>query len=54
MKKEQREELQHLKREVNAPKHDLIGILRRVENVSPTQARALRRILERLEYWQVR
>lgn len=52
MTKEQREELAHLKREINSPKRDLIDILRRVERLSPREAAKLETIIGKLESWQ--
>lgn len=54
MTKEQREALAHLKHEVSSPKHDLLNILRQVENLSPAQASKLDWIIGLLENWQNR
>jgi hypothetical protein len=52
MTKEQREELRHLKSEVNSPKSRLIDILSKLEQISPSQAKQLGQIIGRLEHWQ--
>lgn len=52
MTKEQRAKLHVLKREISAPKHALIEMLRQVEELSPRQAEQLSRIIARLEDWQ--
>jgi len=49
---EKREELQHLRGEVNHPKHELITLARRIEEISPRKARTLDSIIGRLEAWQ--
>lgn len=52
MTKTQRERLQHLARECNSPKHQLMNILREVESISPAKARALDRAIAKIEAWQ--
>ena len=52
MTKVQREELKHLKSEVNSPKHDLMRIMRRIDEISPRQGDEMGKIIGRLEWWQ--
>jgi hypothetical protein len=52
MTNEQKKELEHLKRELSQPKRQLIDIYRKVEEISPAQARKLDKIIERLEAFQ--
>lgn len=50
----ERDELAHLKKECNSPKHELIRLLARIEQLSPAQARGLESVIARLEAWQNR
>lgn len=52
MTKSQREELKRLKSEISQPKSRLLDLLRRVEQISPSQGDQLARIIGRLEDWQ--
>jgi hypothetical protein len=52
MTKDQREELQHLKREANSPKSELIDLIRKIEAISPKEAEKLTKIVGKLENWQ--
>ena len=52
MNKQQRTELARLKSEINQPKHRLIDILSRIEEISPRQAEMLGKIIGRLEDFQ--
>jgi hypothetical protein len=52
MTNQQREELQHLKREANSPKSDLIDLIRKIEEISPKEAENLTKIVAKLESWQ--
>lgn len=50
--KQQAEALKHLKNEINSPKHKLIDYMRQIEEISPSQAAALGKIIGKLETWQ--
>ena len=52
MTNEQRQQLQHLKHEINQPKGILIDLLRRIEAISPAQGEKFARIIGRLEAFQ--
>lgn len=54
MTKDRKTELKHLVNECNSPKGRLMELLRRIEAISPPQARKLERIIGRLEAWQTR
>ena len=46
------EEIERIKQECNHPKSELIRLLSKLEEVSPTQAEKLSKIIGRLETWQ--
>ena len=52
MTTQEAEKLAFLKKEVNSPKSALIQLMRKVGEVSPTQAAQLDAIIGRLEAWQ--
>ena len=54
MTKQQREDLMHLKREVNSPKSELIDLIRKIEEISPREAEKLSKIVGKLESWQAK
>jgi predicted nucleic acid-binding Zn-ribbon protein len=54
MTNEQRERLMDLKREINSPKDRLMSLMRRIEEVSPSQAAKLGKIIASLETFQNR
>ena len=53
MNKDQKEKLAHLKHEASRAKHELMDICRDIEiEISPSKAKKLERIIEKLEAWQ--
>jgi hypothetical protein len=52
MTKQQKEMIKQLKAEINSPKHRLLEILRRIEEISPSESDKMGRIIWKLEVWQ--
>jgi hypothetical protein len=52
MTKQQKEMIKQLKAEINSPKHRLLEIMRRIEEINPSESDKMGRIIWKLEVWQ--